>query len=230
MRPKTPRVGPDVDGYYFPQDPKTIFETGAQNHVALIAGWNANEGGAAMFYGKEPQTKEVFKAHIAAQYKDHADELLKYYPASTDAEALASAGDLAGDNFIAFSTWKWLEMHLATGGSPVYRYRFEDSLPAAAGSEKKELGAYHSAEIEFVFHNLENKDLPWRASDKHVSDLMSDYWVNFARTGDPNGPGLPKWPRYTKEDGYSFLHISAIPTAKPDSHRARYLFLDSLGK
>jgi para-nitrobenzyl esterase len=228
MKPNTSRVGPDVDGYYFPEDPKAIFAKGAQNHVALIAGWNANELPAGAFFGKDPQTKETFKAHVTGQYKDHTDSILKLYPASTDEEAVASAGDLASDNFIAFSTWKWLDMHLATGGAPVYRYHFMQSLPAPAGSPRKDLGAYHSAEIEFVFHNLDNKDLPWRPSDREVSDMMSSYWANFARTGDPNGPGLPKWPQYTKEAGYPVFHISATPEAKPDTVRERYVTLDSM--
>ena len=89
-------------------------------------------------------------------------------------------------------------------------------------------GAYHSAEIEFVFETLPSKNLPWRPEDKKLSDEMSSYWTNFAKTGDPNGDSLVKWPAYDSEDKYEVMHLSATPHAAPAAHRARYELLDSL--
>ena len=139
-----------------------------------------------------------------------------------------SAQDLAGDRFIAYGTWKWMEMHLKTGQAPVYRYRFEQTLPLAAdAAADAEPAAPHASEIEFVFQVLSSRKLPWRPEDRKVSDLMGSYWSNFAKTGDPNGDGLARWPAYSP-DGYQVVHLRADPGAAPDAHRARYQFLDGV--
>ncbi len=82
--------------------------------------------------GRDDPTPENFKTHARALYGERAEGLLKVYPAETAAQAKRSAQDLAGDRFIGFPTWKWLEMQLKTGKAPVYRYRFEQTLPLAA--------------------------------------------------------------------------------------------------
>ncbi len=172
---------------------------------------------------------ENFKTRARALYGDHAESLLKFYPAETDAQAKRSAQDLAGDRFIGYSTWKWLEMQLKTGKAPVYRYRFEQTLPLAPDAPAEaEAAAPHASEIEFVFQVLSSRKLPWRPEDRKVSDLMGSYWSNFAKTGDPNGEGLPRWPAYS-QDGYQVLHLRADPRVAPDEHRARYQFLDGVG-
>jgi para-nitrobenzyl esterase len=74
---------------------------------------------------------------------------------------------------------------------------------------------------------LSSENLPWRPQDEKVSDLMSSYWTNFAKTGDPNGNGLPPWPAYAAET-YQVMHLDADPQSLPDDHRARYLYLDQL--
>jgi len=88
--------------------------------------------------------------------------------------------------------------------------------------------APHAGEIEYVFQMLGSKNLPWRDEDRAVSDLMAAYWSNFAKTGDPNGPGLPRWPKYDARDGYAVMHLTAKAEAVPDAHRARYEFLNRL--
>lgn len=223
------RFPQDIDGYFFPEDPRAIFQSGKQAHVALLAGWNRDEGSYHAIFGKEQPTAENFVELAHKYFNDMAGEFLKLYPASTDEEAKRSAQDLAGDQFIAYSTWKWLDLQLATGNSPVYRYEFDDAPPRAADDKNSDPpAAYHSAEIEFVFQALASKPLPWRPEDEKLSDLMSTYWANFAKTGDPNGPGLPHWPAYSAKDGYQLMYLSFEPHAAPDPHRARYLFLDSL--
>jgi para-nitrobenzyl esterase len=99
----------------------------------------------------------------------------------------------------------------------------------AVGDKGESRGAYHSAEIEFVFGALASKNLPWSPDDMKLSDLMGMYWTNFAKTGNPNGPGQPEWPVYNADGHYEVMHLAdGNSAAAPDAHRARYEFLDSL--
>ncbi len=88
-------------------------------------------------------------------------------------------------------------------------------------------GAYHSAEIEFVFQMLPSKKLPWSAEDTKLSAMMSAYWANFAKNGDPNGKGLPRWPAYASPD-FPVMHLVAVPHAEPDQSRDRYTFFETV--
>jgi len=212
-----------VDGVFFPEDPRAIYAAGKQAHVPLLAGWNRDEASAQWFFGKDKPTADAYKAKLHDQYKDAADRFLELYPAATDEEASQSAGALASDSFIAYSTWKWLELQRTTGQSTVYRYEFDDAPPVTPSN-----GAYHSAEIEFVFEALPSKPLPWRPEDTKLSDLMSTYWTNFAKTDDPNGSGLPSWPPFSTATGNQVMHLASDAKAAPEQHRERYEFLDNL--
>jgi len=221
---------PDIDGYFLPADCRSVFAAGGQSRVPVLAGWNRDEGHFDSFFGKEEPTVANYKALAGARFGAGADGFLELYPAATDAEARRAAQDLAGDDFIVHDTWKWMEAHLRTGGSPVYRYEFDQTLPlpldAPPGAEP---AARHSWEIEYVFRVLSSRHLPWRQEDRDVSELMSTYWTNFAKTGDPNGPGLPAWPAYGARDGYQVMRIAANPHAAPDGRRARQEFLELAG-
>jgi para-nitrobenzyl esterase len=222
LKQPTLRFSPNVDGYFLPRDVASIYVSGKQSHVPLLAGWNADEQSYRTILEKDAPTAPNFATRVRALYGGQADALLKLYAAATDAEVKRAAQDLAGDRFIAYGTWKWMEMQLKTGKSPVFRYRFDQTLPLA------EPAAPHASEIEFVFQVLSSRRLPWRPEDRKVSDLMGSYWTNFAKTGDPNGPGLPPWPAYASRDGFQVMHLTADPRPAPDQHRARYEFLDSL--
>ena len=222
------RFSPNIDGYFLPEDVYRIYASGGQAHVPLLAGWNSDEGSYKQVFHDEKPTAENFAAWARKQFGDKTETFLKLYPGGTDEQAKRSAQDYAGDQFIAYSTWKWIEMQGETGKSAVFRYRFEQAPPAAPGSTAESRGAYHSAEIEFVFGALASKKLPWRPQDEHLSEVMSSYWSNFARNGDPNGAGLPQWPSYRRETGYKVMHLNASPEAAGDEHRDRYEFLDSL--
>jgi para-nitrobenzyl esterase len=85
--------------------------------------------------------------------------------------------------------------------------------------------AYHSAEIEFVFSALDSKKLQWRPEDYKLSEQIGSYWTNFAKTGNPNGEGLPQWPEY-KPNEFQVMHLSAASQAKPDEQREAYLAIE----
>jgi para-nitrobenzyl esterase len=136
---------------------------------------------------------------------------------------LRSAIDFGSDAFIAFGTWTWLEEHRKTGDSPVYRYHFE--LAATPSKFHPGTFAFHSDDIEYVFGTLDTRP-GWnvRPEDRTLSDQMMTYWSNFAKTGDPNGTGVPAWPKYNDE-GYPLIHLNSTITSGPDTLRPRYLFL-----
>lgn len=218
------RFWPNIDGYFFPESPLAIYQAGKENHVAVLAGWNTDEMNAAAFFGKDAHTKENYAAKLRHIFGPKANEALQLFPANTPEQMTHSAGQLASAQFIAYSTWKWLQLQTQTGGANVYRYHFEEAPPVEGGGPTH--GAYHSADIEYVFETLDWKKLPWTETDRKVSDQMSSYWTNFAKTGDPNGAGLPHWPRYAPED-WQVMHIGPDTHAAPDAESAQYRFLDT---
>lgn len=227
------RFAPNIDGYFLPTDPYSIYTQGKQSHIPLLAGWNAGEGRAFVTLAKNKPTVHSFTEQARAAYGASGDELLKYYPAATDEMALESAVALAGDNFIGYVTWKWLEMQSATGNAATYRYSFDRVPPFAPVTRAdgvivtaKEMGARHAGEIEYVFGALKSLNAPLQEEDWKLSDVVMTYWTNFAKTGDPNGANLPRWPRYDKQSSYQVMHLDRDVRALPDAQRGRYEFLD----
>jgi para-nitrobenzyl esterase len=208
----------DVDGKLLTEPVPETYAAGKQAHVPLLAGWNRDEGS---FLGNG-MTADKWKGMATGMFKDRAAEFLSIYPGATDNEAVESAGAFGGDSFIAFSTWRWLEAHRKTGDSPVYRYHFE--LRALPSKFHPGSFAFHSDDIEYVFGTLDTRPGETvRPEDRKLSDEMMSYWTNFAKTGDPNGPGLPTWPKYGADD--ALIHLNDPITAGPDTLRARYEFL-----
>lgn len=226
--------GPNIDGYLLPTDVKTIYAHGDQSRVPLLAGWNADEGKMFVLLNPQKTTVKSFAEQANKRFGDEAAEFLKLYPASTDQQAVLSAEALAGDDFIAFSTWKWIDMQRKTGDSAVYQYHFEQVPKVKPGAmigpiPAGEVGSKHAGEIEYVFQTLKSQQgVPWTEDDFKVSDAMSSYWVNFVKNGNPNGSGLPDWPKSGRQNGYQVMHLSGKDIhAGPDSLRSRYEFLDA---
>ena len=218
-----PHFSAVVDGKVLTEPVAETYAKGKQAHVPLLAGWNRDEGGG----DGNGMTTEKWKAKAADLFGDKAGEFLKLYPADNDEQAVRSAIDYGGDTFIAFGTWQWIDAQAKTGDAPVYRYHLE--LPAPPSKFHPGSFAFHSDDIEYVFGTLDTRPgAEWRPEDRKLSEQMMDYWTNFAKTGDPNGPGgnvmsLPAWPRYDKTD--EVMHLNANSEASADTTRARYEFL-----
>ena len=211
-----------IDGYVLPKSPLAIYTAGEQAHVPLLAGWNAEESGANGVLGREPATVEGFMRAMRALYGARADDALKAYSASTDAEVKAAATALASDRFIGYATWKWVDLHARTSDKPVYRYLYSHPRPG-------EGGAYHAVEIEYALGNLSlNPRYTWTENDRKVSTTMQTYFANFIKTGDPNGSGVPVWPARTRGSAASVMHLDVVSAAEPEQDRPHYLFLDKI--
>jgi para-nitrobenzyl esterase len=210
---------PTIDGKLLTEPVEETYAAGRQAHVPLLAGWNRDEGS---FFAMRGMTTVQWKGMAPGLFKERSAEFLKLYPGDTDEQALRSAIDFGGDEFIAFSTWKWIEAHKKTGESPVYRYHFE--LPALPSKFHPGTFVFHSDDIEYVFGTLDTRPGGTvRPEDRKLSEQMMSYWTNFARTGDPNGPGLPEWPKCGKGD--ELIHLDSTITSGPDTLRPRYEFL-----
>lgn len=232
------RFGVNLDGYFLPKLPAEIFKAGEQAKVPLLAGSNTEELPARALLGPAEPTPENFADAVRKAYGDHADEVLKVYAASTPEEVVQAAQDLASARFIAHSTWKWIEFQMATGGKPVYRYLYArvrpkytppEGVAAPPQNSGPPRGAAHSAEIQYAMGNLDlDKRYAWEPADYKVSEVMQAYFVNFIKTGSPNGAGSPEWPAYSGGTGYQRMRIDVESRAEPETDRARYQVLDTV--
>lgn len=242
-----PGLTETVDGYFLPKPIVEIFKAGEQAHVPLLVGWNSGEMPyQALMQGAAP-TLANYTAKVKGLYGDKADEALKLYHASSDADVAKVATELGSDRFIVYSTWKWSDLQVQTGGHPVYRYMFSRVRPALLGGGTAGLAggvikggadapkpapepykaAVHASEIEYALGNLaSNKYYAWTPDDYKASTTMEDYFANFIKTGNPNGKGLPKWEPNTPGSTVKYININTSTKLETETTRGRYLFLD----
>ena len=223
-----------VDGHVAPEHPAAIFAAGRQRPVPLLVGANRDEG--TLF---EPRLaswgpgQPLFVDRVRAQFGAQAEQALAHYPpGATPADDQAAYARLVGDLIIDLGAWRWAELAAASGRAPVYRYRFDRRPPGAPQASIYPLtapGVYHFAEICYVFDNQHLRDWRWETADRRLAQTMSSYWINFARTGDPNGDGLPRWPRYAAGGGGQVMRLAAEIGARGEApaERARLAFLET---
>jgi para-nitrobenzyl esterase len=219
-----PSVFPIVDGWFFPKPPAAIYAAGEAARVPLLVGSNAQENPARVILGDAPPSLAAWRAGVTARYGEKAPAVLAAYPAAADADVTAAAEALASDRFIAWSTWKWFDLHRRTGAATYYYYYAQPRPPEGgrAGS------ASHSAEIEYALGNLDrNPVYAWTSEDREVSRQFQGWVVNFVKRGDPNGPGLAAWPAA----GVTAAPARLVITPKPAAIRfddARYRALETI--
>ncbi len=229
-KPGVPWFRPTVDGYFFPKPPPEIFSAGEQAHVPLLAGSNTEESGFRGVLGRDEPTVENYRKALERLYPGKSEEVFKLYPAGNKNEVMDAAQDLAGDRFISLSTWKWIDLATKTGGTSTYYYLYARPRPAVASGTQNHTsrGAVHSAEIEYALGNLNyNKVYAWTPDDYKVSSTMQDYFANFIKTGDPNGPGLPRWPEF-RLGQRMIIDVDTRPESEQHV-RARYQLLEHVG-
>ncbi|MFD1786199.1 carboxylesterase/lipase family protein [Sphingomonas floccifaciens] len=196
------RFGPVIDGYVLPRAPMTVLADPAAPKVPLLIGSNARE---ALGVVAEPD----FDAAVRQAFGHNADAALARYRANGDDPVLGTAAQQFATD-VTFRCGAVAAVSRAAGrGLPTWQYQFEQSVP---GREAQ--GAAHSVEAPYVFGTLSPTGFsgaPYTDADRRLSALMTRYWANFARTGDPNGPGLPRWPRFTSSEPRYVRFSTALP-------------------
>jgi para-nitrobenzyl esterase len=224
-------AGMIVDGWIIPEDPSNVFAAGKQNAVDVLVGSNRDD---LSFGPPRTTTPEQFEQGAAQRWGALADQFLKLYPHATDAEATKSQADSANDG--AFWHMRLFADNQKKLGKQAWLFFFAQNPPAPSGQPP--FPAAHASELPYVFNNLGKAPLfpdpsdpalaAASAPDKKVADQMSSYWVNFARSGNPNGAGLPMWQEHKVGDSDRAIILDADPSSEKLPAKARLELYDKL--
>jgi para-nitrobenzyl esterase len=214
---------PVFDGDVLPGDQYELYQATRFNDTPVLIGTNSDEGA---LFARPGMTPALFEQQIREGYGKHADAILAAYPHATDAEAAKAGKDIFRESAFAWHTWAWAMLQTEKGKGRAYVYYFDHRTPQSPN------GAGHGSEIGYVFKNLGGPAIGVagpppapRPEDIKISDLMSSYWVNFAKNGDPNGPGLPAWPTFSSA-AQRAMHFDAQPGARPVPNMTQIKALD----
>lgn len=204
-----PAFRPAIDGRFLPADPIAIYARGEQNDVPELTGLNLDEGSSARDYGAIPmaQYEQAMHARFGPTL---APEFFARYPGATQAQSGVSQIAAAREAGLA-SMHLWAEHRARTARHQAFTYFWTHPMP---GPDSARYGAFHTAEVPYVFNTLGQSNRPWRDEDRRLAELLGAYWVNFMKSGDPNGTGLPRWAPFAAETAVT-MELGPKPGPRP---------------
>ena len=196
---------PNVDGWLITGDQYRLYQSGEYNDVPVLTGYNSDEGAT---FGN-PKSQEAYVQSVRKQYQQFANKILAAYPGGETPAGKWTARNLMRDSAFGWNAWTWARLQTKTGKSKVFLYFFDEQAEIPAGAKPGAYGARHASELPYVFRQLREHNRPAPTpKDEALSEMMRTYWTNFAKTGDPNGTGLPEWPAYSNAKP-QVLHIES---------------------
>ena len=210
---------PVVEPYLLPESPYDAFVEGRQTDVPILVGSNADEA-RSLIPDLAKVKASTFSADITKRWGSLPPQLLEAYPHTTDQEAVTARLGFERDLRFGWDVWAWARLQAMKGKHGVYYYHFAHQPPFPEGSPYEGWGASHFAELWYMFDHLNQGSWPWSASDRELAEVMSSYWTNFAKSGNPNGTRLPHWPEFTANDGLVLYlndptHTGTVANSKP---------------
>jgi len=198
---------PIIDNFVSEGDPWNEYQEGRYNDVPLLLGTNSDEG--VLFVWGDLNRSQM-EAEFHERFGPFADRMMELYPLGDEQAILRARADLFEDTAFAWPSWAWACGQLKSGASPVYMYYFDQAQPAPTWPMKlKPNGAPHGTEVAYVFGHLPPAEQSeFTEQDHALSAMMMSYWTNFAKSGNPNGEGLPEWPRFDPEMD-SVMHLQS---------------------
>ena len=201
---------PNTDGWVIPGDQYMLYDAKKFNDIPVLIGYNSDEGAS---FSHESSPKAYIDS-VRKRYGTFANSLLKAYPVG-EKYVPKTARDLSRDAAFGWHTWIWARLQSERGTSKVFMYYFDQHPNFPVGSQHEGFGAWHGREVPYVFGHL--NDLPNEvpsATDRVISDAMGTYWTNFAKYGDPNGKGMPRWPAFSDQHP-EYMYLAGTPHPGP---------------